>query len=233
MVNIMKQRALLLFVIVSVLLSGCGNDPKTPQQTADNASTYTHSSIPFLVQKPVSATDAKIEVLRGNWDLDRGTVQIEIEPIFEVNGSSPNYHLKWDGGDRISFVTEPSPPVELKITNNRYEVDVYKSEHYGGVLLQCPSWDDKAIIYESGPEGPYLDFRSVGNSDKIHDKIYAAIPAGKVQLMTVHAAKGLEFPYVFVVNVTGGHMPHVKASDIEEERRIFYVALTKARKGFL
>lgn len=55
------------------------------------------------------------------------------------------------------------------------------------------------------------------------------IPAGKVQLMTVHAAKGLEFPHVFIINVTEGHMPHVKADDIEEERRIFYVALTRAR----
>jgi DNA helicase-2/ATP-dependent DNA helicase PcrA len=56
-----------------------------------------------------------------------------------------------------------------------------------------------------------------------------ATGTGKVQLMTVHSAKGLEFPYVFIVNATEGHMPHAKADDIEEERRIFYVALTRAR----
>lgn len=55
--------------------------------------------------------------------------------------------------------------------------------------------------------------------------------AGKVQLMTVHSAKGLEFPNVFLVNCTEGHFPHLKAKtaeEIEEERRIFYVGMTRA-----
>ena len=54
---------------------------------------------------------------------------------------------------------------------------------------------------------------------------------GKVQLMTVHSAKGLEFDTVFLVNCTEGHFPHGKAytkDAIEEERRIFYVGMTRA-----
>ncbi|MGE5551488.1 MAG: ATP-dependent helicase [Bacteroidota bacterium] len=50
-----------------------------------------------------------------------------------------------------------------------------------------------------------------------------------VRLMTVHAAKGLEFPAVFVAGVADGVFPSKRALDIEEERRLFYVALTRAK----
>lgn len=51
-------------------------------------------------------------------------------------------------------------------------------------------------------------------------------------LSTMHSAKGLEYPVVFVVDVNEGIVPHHKAglpADIEEERRLFYVALTRAK----
>jgi DNA helicase-2/ATP-dependent DNA helicase PcrA len=60
----------------------------------------------------------------------------------------------------------------------------------------------------------------------------------KVTLMTVHAAKGLEFPYVFIVGLEENLFPSQMAvssrSDLEEERRLFYVALTRAKtRAFL
>ncbi|GMQ95482.1 MAG: DNA helicase PcrA [Patescibacteria group bacterium] len=64
---------------------------------------------------------------------------------------------------------------------------------------------------------------------------------GAVKLMTVHAAKGLEFPYVFITGLEQDLFPHKKMGETEiereqeeEERRLFYVALTRAkRKLFL
>lgn len=57
---------------------------------------------------------------------------------------------------------------------------------------------------------------------------------GGVKLMTVHAAKGLEFNYVFVTGLEQGLFPmqkdNEKTEDQEEERRLFYVAITRARE---
>lgn len=66
------------------------------------------------------------------------------------------------------------------------------------------------------------------------DEIKAKEEQNAVRLMTVHAAKGLEFSYVFITGLEEGLFPHERLddgkTDNEEERRLFYVALTRAEK---
>ncbi|MFA6273246.1 MAG: UvrD-helicase domain-containing protein [Candidatus Paceibacterota bacterium] len=84
---------------------------------------------------------------------------------------------------------------------------------------------------EEGMEKLLTDAALASDQDELQEHKPA------VKLMTVHAAKGLEFDYVFITGLEDGLFPHEKLGEkeiseeeSEEERRLFYVALTRARK---
>jgi DNA helicase-2/ATP-dependent DNA helicase PcrA len=97
---------------------------------------------------------------------------------------------------------------------------------------------------ESEPEGTLADFLErvslVADSDQIpsaDDSGHEGVPVvdpGVVTLMTLHTAKGLEFPVVFLTGMEDGTFPHMRSLhdevELAEERRLAYVGITRARE---
>jgi DNA helicase-2/ATP-dependent DNA helicase PcrA len=87
-----------------------------------------------------------------------------------------------------------------------------------------------------GEAGTLADFLEqvalVADSDQIPDEDEDG--SGVITLMTLHTAKGLEFPVVFLTGMEDGVFPHMRAlgqtKELEEERRLAYVGITRARK---
>ncbi|MGI5161149.1 DNA helicase PcrA [Microbispora sp. CA-102843] len=92
-----------------------------------------------------------------------------------------------------------------------------------------------AEFEEANPEGTLVDFLEqvslVADADQIPD---GDERGGVVTLMTLHTAKGLEFPVVFLTGMEDGVFPHMRSlsdpKELEEERRLAYVGITRAKE---
>ncbi len=94
----------------------------------------------------------------------------------------------------------------------------------------------KAADYdELAPDAALDEFLSEVSLVQDVDQLDGTDPSDAVTLITLHAAKGLEFPYVFLLGLEEGILPHVRSvdtqDDLEEERRLFYVGITRAMRG--
>ena len=91
---------------------------------------------------------------------------------------------------------------------------------------------------EANPDGTLAEFLEqvslVADADEVPDPEEGAEHKGVVTLMTLHTAKGLEFPVVFLTGLEEGVFPHLRSlgdpKELEEERRLAYVGITRARE---
>lgn len=118
--------------------------------------------------------------------------------------------------------------IETELKKNGTEDDLERLENLRELVTLALRYD------ELDPEDAVEALIENAALQSDQDELQSKEEQDAVRLMTVHAAKGLEFPYVFVTGLEEGLFPHQrlddKGVDHEEERRLFYVALTRAEK---
>jgi DNA helicase-2/ATP-dependent DNA helicase PcrA len=150
----------------------------------------------------------------------------------EPRGAGPTVR---EGSDKqtVESTSPVSDLVKAAILETGYE-NALKAENNDEAEARLENLQElvnAAVDYdEQGPEGlrDFIDHSAlVADTDQYKSDV-------PVTLMTAHSAKGLEFPLVFIVGLEDGLFPHSRslsdASDIEEERRLAYVAMTRAEK---
>ena len=208
------------------------------------------SSLPGRAGANLSAFVAKIDVLR---EQTAGcTLREIIEQMLETSGLIEHYRADREGADRIENLEELASAAESFVTQEGFGRDAVAlpvDEQGDAALTQSPASQgldpDAPLLNEPMPAAPPLVDAATGEtlSPLAAFLTHAALEAGDnqaqagqdaVQLMTVHASKGLEFDAVFITGLEEGLFPHENSmSDndgLEEERRLMYVAITRARK---
>ena len=180
--------------------------------------------------------NALIDTLR---DSTRGrTLREIIEAVLQRSGLVDFYRTEKEGQDRIENLDELVNAAEAFVTQEGFGKDAVAlpvdeqgpGAIAGGVPLLAEALTPDAETGEiMSPLAAFLTHAALEAGDN-----QAQAGQDAIQLMTVHAAKGLEFDAVFITGLEEGLFPHENSmSDhdgLEEERRLMYVAITRARK---
>ncbi|MFZ5548019.1 MAG: UvrD-helicase domain-containing protein [Pseudomonadota bacterium] len=168
------------------------------------------------------------------------TLRDIIEQMLQASGLVDFYRTEKEGADRIENLEELVNAAEAFVTQEGFGKDAVAlpvDEQSPGVIAPglpvAPAAVDVTPDAETGeiisPLAAFLTHAALEAGDN-----QAQAGQDALQLMTVHSAKGLEFDAVFITGLEEGLFPHENSlSDgdgLEEERRLMYVAITRARQ---
>ena len=154
--------------------------------------------------------------------------------VLEQSGLLAHYRQEREGEDRLENLDELVNAAESFVVQQGFGRDaVALRQSPASQGLDLNALDDLAPQADTGetlsPLATFLTHAALESGDNM-----AQAGQDAIQLMTVHASKGLEFDAVFIAGMEEGLFPHENAlrdrGGIEEERRLLYVAITRARK---
>ena len=178
----------------------------------------------------VQRVDAMREATRGL------TLREIIEHMLHESGLLDFYRTDKEGQDRIENLEELVNAAEAFVTQEGFgkdavalPVDEQGAAQAQGLTTGTVPVPDAETGEIMSPLAAFLTHASLEAGDN-----QAQAGQDAIQLMTVHSAKGLEFDAVFITGIEEGLFPHEQslsdADGVEEERRLMYVAITRARQ---
>ncbi len=171
------------------------------------------------------------KILAGQKDTLPMKTLIKVNQFFELVEKMREYAESHLPSETLKYVIKASG-IEAELKAGKSDDDIDRLENVMEMVSFAAKYDSFPPI--EGIEKLIEEASLASDQDSLSTEGEAKREKMKrgVKLMTVHASKGLEFKYVFIVGLEGELFPHVRddMSDIEEERRLFYVAITRARE---
>ena len=201
------------------------------QDAARSSGRSLAQSVAAVPGKAGANLQAFVALVDGMRQATRGlTLREIIEHVLQHSGLLDFYRTDKEGQDRIENLEELVNAAESFVTQEGFGKDAVAlpidEQARAGGAPATPDADTGEIM---SPLAAFLTHASLEAGDN-----QAQAGADAIQLMTVHSAKGLEFDAVFITGIEEGLFPHEQslsdADGVEEERRLMYVAITRARK---
>ena len=188
---------------------------------ADALTAAAAGRVPMLNNRAEKAIAGFVNLLDGL----RGCLEEELGNLVEAVLDRTGYRTELESSNDPQDLARLDNLNELVSVAHEFSIDRANAE---ALATELDTEDD-----EVAPAGALAEFLErvslVADSDELPDQ-----DTGVVTLMTLHTAKGLEFPVVFVTGWEDGMFPHMRAlgdpAELNEERRLAYVGITRARE---
>lgn len=203
---------------------------RNPDQIS-GITTRAQNAIAKYVEQIDSWANPQTETFMGGGDTAEQTIEVSlrqlVERIIRESGLEEHYRAEEEKRENLAEFVSSAADFEQKLTSGELDDDIDDPESYEGDEQKEPR------LYTLKEKlARFLERVSlVADTDALNPA------SGSVTLMTLHAAKGLEFPVVAMIGLEEGILPHVRGMESpearEEERRLCFVGITRAMDRLL
>ena len=210
------------------------------QDAARQQNTSLYAAVPYVAGKAGSSLANFVKLIEGaRFETQNLPLQEMVKIVLEVSTLLTHYQTEKEGADRIENLEQLVNAAALFVSEEGFSREA--PAFAGPASSAAPSLEngsangdlvidaDAALPTVMSPLSAFLSHASLEAGDN-----QAQAGQDAMQLMTVHSAKGLEFDAVFITGLEEGLFPHEnsaqEAAGLEEERRLMYVAITRARQ---
>lgn len=209
------------------------------QDTAKQHNMSLYAAVPYVAGKAGTSLGNFVKLIESaRFETAQLPLPEMVKVVLELSTLLTHYQNDKEGADRIENLEQLVSAASLFVAEEGFGHDAPAlhgpvSAPASALLASVDGVEiidaDAALPTVMSPLSAFLSHASLEAGDN-----QAQVGQDALQLMTVHAAKGLEFDAVFISGLEEGLFPHENStqedSGVEEERRLMYVAITRARK---
>ncbi len=219
-----------------------GIGARSIEQLQDAAKQYNislYAAVPYVSGKAGSSLGGFVKLIEGaRFETQNLPLPEMVQVVLDLSTLLTHYQTEKEGADRIENLEQLVNAATLFVSEEGFGHDAPAlvgpaSRPASNLIANDQGIEiidaDAALPTVMSPLSAFLSHASLEAGDN-----QAQVGQDALQLMTVHAAKGLEFDAVFIGGLEEGLFPHENSSQeesgVEEERRLMYVAITRARQ---